>query len=63
MVIVVKTEPHTSVVREVICRNCGATLQYVPKDVQEIKVHDYTGDFDIAKFINCPPCGNKVYVK
>lgn len=63
MVTVVKTEPHPGVVKEVICRNCGATLNYVPKDVLESKVSDYTGDYDIVKFINCPPCGNKVYVK
>lgn len=63
MVTVVKTEPHPSVVKEVICRNCGATLQYVPKDVQERKDYDYTGSYDIVNFITCPPCGDKVSVR
>jgi hypothetical protein len=26
--------PHKSVVKEVICQNCGATLEYTPADVQ-----------------------------
>ena len=63
MVRVVKQEPHPSVVKEVICRNCGATLEYVPADVQNRIVSDYTGDRETIHFIVCPPCGNQVTVK
>jgi ribosomal protein S27E len=63
MVTVVKTEPHSSVVKEVICKNCGATLQYTPVDVKEDYSTDYTGGRDYFKYINCPPCGKKVTVK
>lgn len=63
MVRVVKTDPHPSVVKEVICCNCGATLEYTPVDIKESYSTDYTGDRDYYKYIKCPPCGNKVTVK
>ena len=63
MVTVVSTNPHPSVVKETVCRNCGATLQYVPNDIREEKSRDYTGCVDIDHYIQCPPCGKKVYVK
>ena len=63
MVTVVSTVPHPSVVKETICRNCGATLNYVPADIQERTVSDYTGDRDIVRYIVCPPCGHQVTVK
>ncbi len=63
MVTVVSTQPHPSVVKEIICRNCGATLNYVPADIQEKIVSDYGGGRDIFYFIKCPPCGHEVTVK
>lgn len=63
MVRVVKTEPHPSVVKEVICRNCGATLEYVPADIEEVKHTDYSGSTDMYYYIQCPPCGHKQSVK
>lgn len=63
MVTVVSTTPHASVIKEVICKNCGSTLQYVPADIKE-EVHiDYTGGRDTYHHIICPPCGHKVNVK
>lgn len=63
MVTVVSTVPHPSVVKEVICRNCGATLQYVPKDVHTEVHHDYGGGSDTYRYITCPPCGSRVNVR
>lgn len=63
MVTVVSTVPHPKVVKEVVCRNCGSTLQYVPKDVCSEQHYDYGGGSDTYHYINCPPCGEKVYVK
>lgn len=63
MVTVVSTVPHPSVVKEAICRNCGAVLQYTPVDVKEDYWSDYTGGKDYYKYITCPPCGHKVTVK
>jgi DNA-directed RNA polymerase subunit RPC12/RpoP len=59
MVTVVSTVPHPSVVKEVVCRNCGATLSYVPADINR----DYGGGSDTYYHIVCPPCGHKVTVK
>ena len=63
MVTVVSTVPHPSVVKEVICRNCGATLNYVPADVQKRTVSDYGGGRDTYEFIKCPPCSHEIYVR
>ena len=63
MVTVVSTVPHPSVVKEVVCKNCGATLNYVPADVKREESRDYLGGFDVSHYIKCPPCGDKVYVK
>jgi DNA-directed RNA polymerase subunit RPC12/RpoP len=62
MVKVISTDPHRSVVKEIVCKNCGATLQYVPKDIESERHYDYLGDSDEYRFIKCPPCGNKVGV-
>jgi len=63
MVTVVSTIPHPRVVKEAICSNCGATLNYVPADINERVEIDYTGGRDLVHFIKCPPCGNNIYVK
>jgi DNA-directed RNA polymerase subunit RPC12/RpoP len=63
MVTVVSTIPHPSVVKEVVCKHCGSTLNYVPIDVKEDYTSDYTGDKDYYKYIGCPTCNNIVVVK
>jgi RNase P subunit RPR2 len=63
MVTVVSTQPHPSVVKETVCRNCGATLQYVPKDIKEGFHSDYAGGRDLYNYIQCPPCGHEVRVR
>jgi len=63
MVRIVKQDPHPSVVREVVCRNCGATLEYVPADVKSKYVRDYDGCSDTYSHIMCPNCSKQVSVK
>lgn len=63
MITVVSTVPHPSVVKEVICMSCGATLQYVPKDVVSVQHTDYGGGTDTYRHIICPPCGSQVHVR
>ena len=63
MVTVVSTQPHPSVVKETVCRNCGSTLQYVPRDVKEKYVSDYTGDRDLVRYIECPTCSHHLGVR
>jgi DNA-directed RNA polymerase subunit RPC12/RpoP len=63
MVTVVSTVPHPTVVKEVVCKNCGVTLSYVPKDIESRSYKDYGGGSDTDYYITCPPCGSKVFVK
>lgn len=62
MVKIISTVPHKSVVKEAVCRNCGSTLEYVPKDVREDYTSDYTGDRSYYKYIDCPNCGKEVHL-
>lgn len=60
MVKVISKEPHPSVIKQIICKNCGSTLEYTPSDVKQRSVSDYLGDIDIVKYINCPECNHEV---
>lgn len=60
---VIKKGPAKSVVKEIVCKNCGATLQYVPADIIEETRTDYGGGSDTYRFIKCPECLECVYVK
>lgn len=60
---VVKKEPHPSVVKEIICKNCGCTLQYTPNDELRDYHSDYTGGRDYYSYIDCPECANRVITK
>ena len=63
MVTVVDSVPSKSVVKEVVFKKCGVTLQYVPNDVKRDYTSDYTGDRDYFNYITCPNCSKKVVVK
>lgn len=63
MVHVVSLTPPPEMLKEVVCRNCGATLQYMPNEVKSQYYRDYGGGGDTEYWIDCPPCGKKVTVK
>lgn len=63
MVIIKDRKPHESVIKEIICKNCGVTLEYVPIDVKEEHGRDYSGGSDGCKYINCPNCMKRVIIK
>lgn len=63
MVRIVKTEPDPSVVKQVVCKNCGATLEYTPQDVRERHGKDIGGGPDGDKSIICPNCNDKVVLE
>lgn len=63
MVKIVNLEPHPTVVKEIVCPNCGATLSYVPQDVQKRSYVDYGGDSDTSYWIVCPNCDHKISVR
>lgn len=65
MVTVVSTVPHPSVIKEIVCNNCGSTLDYVPNDIKLKWVSDYTGDRErvkYIKYIDCPVCDHNLQV-
>ncbi len=62
MIKIIDDKPHHSVVRQVICRNCGVTLEYTPNDVLERKVSDYGGGTDTYRWLSCPKCTKDVPV-
>ena len=59
---IVNKEPHPSVVKEVICRNCGVTLSYIPLDIVTETLRTYDGYYDFRKFIVCPSCTKQITV-
>lgn len=60
---VIDDKPHKSVVKEHICQNCGATLEYTPNDVKSEVHSDYGGGSDTYKSIRCPKCNSKEFVR
>ena len=59
---VVETKPDPSVVKHIICKNCGAKLEYVPNDV---KTKHYTcmGEPSGSEYVKCPNCGKDATVR
>ncbi len=63
MVTIVNKEPDKSVLKEIICGNCGATLSYVPREVQSYHGRDYSGGSDGSEWVDCPNCNEKAIIK
>jgi len=62
MVRIIDPNPAPEVVKQVLCRNCGVKLEYVPRDVQTGFNTDYTGCKDSYRYIKCPNCQHEVHV-
>lgn len=62
MTFIIDPKPSKEVIKEKICRHCGITLGYVPNDVKEDYISDYTGDKDYYKYVTCPGCTKQVKV-
>lgn len=60
---IIEEKPDQSVVKQVVCKNCGVKLEYVPMDIENHSAKDYGGGTDTYYYINCPKCQNHVYVK
>jgi DNA-directed RNA polymerase subunit RPC12/RpoP len=60
MIKIIDIGPHQSVVKEVVCSNCGATLQYTPADVKENTYTDYGGGSDTYHEIQCINCSHTI---
>lgn len=44
--------------KEMICKDCGAKYEYLPRDVQTFK----PGTSSAKNFVRCPVCGNVAFV-
>jgi len=62
MVRIIDPGPDPSVAKQVICKNCGAKLEYVPHDLTSYTASDYGGGRDTYYYFNCPKCHTKVHV-
>jgi uncharacterized protein with PIN domain len=62
MVRIVELKPDPSVVKQVVCKNCGAKLEYVPADIHSEYVRDYGGVGEMQNWITCPNCNHAVTV-
>jgi len=60
---IVDPEPHKSVVKEIVCGNCGVTLSYVPHDEDSYQQSYYDGSTDTKYFIPCPKCATRVVTR
>lgn len=45
------------------CRDCGAILEYVKKDVKSYSGTDYGGGPDGMDWVDCPKCGGKAVIR
>lgn len=64
MRVIKKGKPDKSVVKRIVCKGCGATIEYVPNDVRTLwSGTDYGGGPDGAEGFNCPECGKQVITK
>jgi Zn finger protein HypA/HybF involved in hydrogenase expression len=59
---IVEEKPDPSVLKRVICRNCGVKLEYVPLDVKSKRVQSFD-ETETIHWIECPKCQNHVSVK
>ena len=63
MVTIVKKEPDISVLKEIVCVNCGATLSYTPNEVRSVHGTDIGGGPDGQEWIDCPNCTKKAIIR
>lgn len=63
MVKVVNEQPDPKVVKQIVCKSCGVTLEYLPIEVKVYNGTDYGGGPEGHEWIDCPQCQNKVILK
>lgn len=60
---IIKKAPSPKVAKQVVCRSCGATIEYVPNDLgKPYVVQDYGGGSDSYADFSCPNCHKKIQV-
>jgi DNA-directed RNA polymerase subunit RPC12/RpoP len=61
MVKVVGEAPEA--VKQAVCRNCAAKLEYTQRDVRREDGRDYSGGPDGREYIVCPRCQHEVVLR
>jgi len=61
-VTIIDEKPDSSVIKQVICKQCGVKLEYTPFDLKRESRTDYTGGSSIYEWIDCPKCGNNLTI-
>lgn len=59
---IINEGPDPSVVKEVLCLNCGVKLSYVPADIER-KSYDYYDGVEVIKTITCPKCNEVIKLR
>jgi RNase P subunit RPR2 len=59
---IVETKPDPSVIKQVICKNCGVKLEYLPIDAQH-KTYTSFGDTESYSCITCLNCAEEITIK
>jgi hypothetical protein len=63
MVKIIKKAPHKDVRKQIVCRECGATLEYVPNEVKSYHGTDISGGPDGCAWVNCPSCDKPAIIR
>ncbi len=59
---IIDPNPQPDVEKETSCRNCGAKIAYVPRDVETLKI-SCMGETDYVDVVKCPNCDTNTRVK
>lgn len=60
---IINDKPDKSVVKRIVCKNCGAKLEYLPVDVKSRHGTDYGGGPDGAEWVDCPKCNQPAVIR
>lgn len=60
---IIDNTPDPSVVKRIVCNNCGVKLEYTPSDVKTVNGTDYSGGPDGCDYIPCPKCSKRVVIR
>lgn len=58
-----KIGQDTKLIRKATCKNCGAKLEYYPREVKHHTTLDLSDNPDTTYWIECPECCKRVTVR
>ena len=60
---VIKVKPPKSILKKVVHKECGATLEYLLIDVKSYHGTGISGGPDGSEWIDCPHCSGRVVLR